>query len=318
MFFASLLILISIWNYFYAIDYHEIDLGLTADEMVKCDMIAEAVRDLLSLVTSAPFKRKYYQPPLAIEDASPVTPATGVPAVAASSSTSTSLTTVTPAASNSARTVSIANTTPTSAAFPPIPPSPRTAGALTVLPPAPYDNSLQHDPSDPRWQEHLQTMRTKWSFIGQRFEAILRSNKMQLLAQQRHLGTKGSRFTGSVTPALANAPAAAVTTVTPVVATAASGSSQRKSNTPSIAAPAMDEVNYLVGSALTYADILVAHVTTWYVEECGPEIVADMPMLIALQNAVISLPGITRYIKSIHYFPLGDRLYIEQVPGSVY
>lgn len=43
------------------------------------------------------------------------------------------------------------------------------------------------------------------------------------------------------------------------------------------------------------------------------EIVADMPMLVALQNEVISLRGITSFIKSINYFPVGDRAFVDQV-----
>jgi hypothetical protein len=70
---------------------------------------------------------------------------------------------------------------------------------------------------------------------------------------------------------------------------------------------------YLVGKSLTYADILVTHIATWYVEECGGEIMVDMPLLVQLQNAVISLPGIRQFIKSINFFPLGDKSYVDQV-----
>eukprot|EP01033_Poteriospumella_lacustris_P007837 gene7838-5639_t len=192
--------------------------GLTADEVVKCDMIAEAVRDLLSLVTSAPFKRKYYQPV----------------------------------------------------------------------------QHLQHDASDPAWQAYLTLLKTKWAFLGQRFEAILRSNRMQLAQQQKRQASTDRSSGGSSSSSSSSG------------ATAAAGAAG--------AAPSSTvAVHYMVGSALTYADILVAHVTTWYVEECGPEIVAQMPLVVALQNAVISLPGVTKFIKSIHYFPLGDRAYCEQV-----
>lgn len=69
----------------------------------------------------------------------------------------------------------------------------------------------------------------------------------------------------------------------------------------------------MVGTDLTYADILVAHLTTWYVEECGPEILSDMPLLTALQNVVISLPGIQSFIRSVNYFSLGDAAYCEKV-----
>lgn len=70
---------------------------------------------------------------------------------------------------------------------------------------------------------------------------------------------------------------------------------------------------YMVGNSLTYADILVAHVTTWFIEECGPEIVENLPYLVALQVKVISLPGINAFIKSRLYCPLGDEAYVKQV-----
>jgi glutathione S-transferase len=70
---------------------------------------------------------------------------------------------------------------------------------------------------------------------------------------------------------------------------------------------------YLVGDALTYADVLVAHVTTWFVEECGADIVENMPLLVELQNTVISLPGVESFIKSKLFFPVGDEAYVVQV-----
>lgn len=70
---------------------------------------------------------------------------------------------------------------------------------------------------------------------------------------------------------------------------------------------------HLVANQLTYADILVAHALTWYVEECGPQIVENMPNLVGLQNTVISLPGIQTFIKSQAYYPLGDEAYCKQV-----
>ncbi len=70
---------------------------------------------------------------------------------------------------------------------------------------------------------------------------------------------------------------------------------------------------YLVGSTMTYVDILVAHILTWFVEECGNESVDKMPLLVRLQNGIISLPGIQAFIRSQAYYPIGDRAYCEQV-----
>ena len=49
------------------------------------------------------------------------------------------------------------------------------------------------------------------------------------------------------------------------------------------------------------------------VEECGSSVVQDMPLLVQLQNQVISLPGIKKFIKSVNYFPVGDLAYVNQV-----
>ena len=71
--------------------------------------------------------------------------------------------------------------------------------------------------------------------------------------------------------------------------------------------------NYLVGESLTYADILTAHAVTWYVEECGPDVVADMPNLVKLQNTVIALRGVNGFIRSSAFYPIGGKKYVDQV-----
>lgn len=179
--------------------------GKTPEEMLKCDMIAEAVRDLLSLATSCPFKRaadKEAAAKRAAEEAGGDSPVADAP------------------------------------------------------------------PAKSEWEAHLKTMKDKWSFIGGRFEAILRSNARK----QQQASTSSSANTSD-----------------------------------------KNSVVYLVGDSMTYADILVAHITTWFVEECGPEITQDMPLVVALQNEIISLPSVRGFIKSINFFPIGDDAYVEQV-----
>lgn len=168
--------------------------GSSAQEALKCDMIAEAVRDLLSLLTSAPF-RKYGGP---------------------SSS----------------------------------------GGQINAE----------------EWAAHLKLLKEKWAFTGGRFEAIIKHNLNELYPS---------------TP---------------------------KKPSEAVAKLARGELEvHMVGSSLTYADVLVAHAATWIVEECGSEAVRDMPLLVTLQNQVISLPGVKKFIKSVNYFPLGDRAFVEQV-----
>lgn len=70
---------------------------------------------------------------------------------------------------------------------------------------------------------------------------------------------------------------------------------------------------YLVGKELSYADVLLAHALTWYVEECGPAIVSATPLLVRLQNKVVDLPGVRAFIRSTSYYPLGDDEYVNQV-----
>lgn len=71
--------------------------------------------------------------------------------------------------------------------------------------------------------------------------------------------------------------------------------------------------DFLVGESLTYADVLMAHATTWYIEECGPEIVEDFPYLVALQIRVISMSGLDAFIKSRNFYSVGDAVYCTQV-----
>jgi glutathione S-transferase len=70
---------------------------------------------------------------------------------------------------------------------------------------------------------------------------------------------------------------------------------------------------YLVGKSITYADILVAHCITWYVEECGGEILEPYPTLVDLQNSIISIPNVRRFIRSTLFYPLGDKSYVDAV-----
>ena len=71
---------------------------------------------------------------------------------------------------------------------------------------------------------------------------------------------------------------------------------------------------YMVGQDITYADILVVHCLTWYVEECGPEIVSAMPLLVELQYKIMNLSGIQEFIKNDKlYYPIGDAKYVQQI-----
>lgn len=178
--------------------------GRTPEEVLKCDMIAEAIRDLLALLTSAPFKR-------------------------------------------------------TAAATPPPPPAtPATHSSSSSR----VRSAEEVEAAQEEWRSHLQTMRERFDFVAGRFEAVL-------VANLRHRPSSSSS-------------SAAATTSTAVA------------TNPSFVHPIADIAAYnalpgqvfLVGKALTYADVLAAHLATWFVEECGPDLLKDKPLLVQLQNQV--------------------------------
>jgi glutathione S-transferase len=188
--------------------------GTSSQDALKCDMIAEAVRDVLSLLLACPF-RKF----------------SGSKAAADSAGSSSSA------------------------------------------------------PSE-EWVAHQAAIKEKWKFVGARFEAILRNNLPPSHPALAALAPAAPAAGTAAAPLRAPAPASAAAADVPV---------------------------HIVGSSLTYADVLVAHLITWLVEECGSGVVADMPLLVQLQNQVISLPGVKRFIRSVNFFPLGDRAYVQQV-----
>lgn len=133
------------------------------------------------------------------------------------------------------------------------------------------------------FQAHLTATKDKWSFVGKRLEAILKNNL----------------------------PADHPAVLSTIPAT---GSVDRGAAATKVASPKLgDAPVHMVGSSLTYADVLVAHVTTWIVEECGKEAVEGMPLLVLLQNQVISMPSMMRFIRSVNYYPPGDAAYVQQV-----
>mmetsp|Transcript_22555 Transcript_22555/g.20479 ORF Transcript_22555/g.20479 Transcript_22555/m.20479 type:complete len:241 (+) Transcript_22555:24-746(+) len=74
-----------------------------------------------------------------------------------------------------------------------------------------------------------------------------------------------------------------------------------------------NNTGYLVGGRISYADVLVAHALTWYIEELGSAIVEQMPLLVNLQILIISLPSMQSFIKSNKYYPIGDENYTKQI-----
>jgi glutathione S-transferase len=74
---------------------------------------------------------------------------------------------------------------------------------------------------------------------------------------------------------------------------------------------------FLVGSSMSYADVLAAHLVTWVVEELGADSVRLFPLLVDLQHFVISLPEVDAFIKSDLYYPIGDAAYVLEVNSTL-
>ncbi len=70
---------------------------------------------------------------------------------------------------------------------------------------------------------------------------------------------------------------------------------------------------YLVGNSVTYADVLVAHVLTWFVEELGADICEGMPYLLELQHNILQKESLQAFLRGPQYYKLGDAEYVEQV-----
>jgi len=70
---------------------------------------------------------------------------------------------------------------------------------------------------------------------------------------------------------------------------------------------------WLVGEHMTYVDVLLAHTVTWYVEELGASVVSPFAMVVELQNTVICLPQVRRFIRSDLYYSIGDLEYCQDV-----
>ena len=74
---------------------------------------------------------------------------------------------------------------------------------------------------------------------------------------------------------------------------------------------------YLVGDSMTWADILLVHALTWYVEELGTEIMQPFPALIDLQNSIINVPNVKRFIRSTLFYDLAGDEYCKSVETSL-
>ena len=68
----------------------------------------------------------------------------------------------------------------------------------------------------------------------------------------------------------------------------------------------------MVGTRLSYSDVMVGEVLTSYIE-CLPECLEPYPKLKALRETVVALPGVARYLSSELRWPKPDDDYKNNV-----
>jgi glutathione S-transferase len=328
-------------------------IGKSDEEMLRCDIIAETVRDLISLVSSAPFKRVTSKKILAkkqltaqqhdeakqgIYDLGEEELTGGRLAGEVASPSSLKLFSqksdkpfskpvlVVKPPSNNATNKEPAWIDPPSS----FPSSDPQAVAAAVREAEKKSREVKEESlrkqfqtmkaSEDPWIQHLGLMKEKWLFTGSRFDTLIKNNYRSSSSSVSSFMMKATALvaTGHVPPPLpmdhsTEANSEGNLSEKPTENTE-EGIIKQEQQQNQEDRPENDEIRYyLVGNSLTYVDILVAHVTTWFVEECGAEIVEDMPYLTNLQNQIISMPSIKKFIKSCHYFPLGSETYVAQV-----
>jgi glutathione S-transferase len=331
-------------------------LGKNDEEMLRCDIIAETVRDLISLVSSAPFKRvtskknhaKKQLVAQQLDEAKQGIYNLGEEEIAGRTASPSSLKLSSQKSDKPlTKPVLAVKSLSSKANNEPAwidPPSSFTSSDPQAIAAAVRDAErkarevkeelLRQEfqtmkASDDPWIQHLGLMKEKWLFIGSRFDTLIKNNyrssasssisslmmKATALVATGHLppplpmdhSTEANSENLSDKVSKSSVPFSS--SVSEEATTTVKQQQQKQEDHPED-----DEIRYyLVGNSLTYVDILVAHVTTWFVEECGAEIVEDMPYLTNLQNQVISMPSVKKFIKSSHYFPLGNETYVAQV-----
>ena len=70
---------------------------------------------------------------------------------------------------------------------------------------------------------------------------------------------------------------------------------------------------YLVGDCVTYVDVLLAHVVTWFAEECGGGILEDMPYCVQVQHNILAKESLQKYLGGPQFYKLGDDKYCRKV-----
>ena len=114
---------------------------------------------------------------------------------------------------------------------------------IMFIAPAPFKRSSANEED---WQSHRALLKQKWAFYAERFEAIILNNNPHLALAAKE---KAAKAQGKKIAAKKAAPA------------------KKVEGEVEAAAPATPS-GFLVGSSLTYADVLVAHATTWYGYHC--------------------------------------------------
>ena len=105
---------------------------------------------------------------------------------------------------------------------------------------APFKRVQVGQDHEAEWNKHKALMSEKWAFYGSRFEAILLNNNPQLVDETAGKNAKNGK----------------------------KGKAKSKAELEKEAKEKADAKYYLVGTGLTYADVLVTHVMTWFLPSC--------------------------------------------------
>lgn len=119
--------------------------------------------------------------------------------------------------------------------------------------PAPFKRASKAPDHEQEWQKHLSLLKDKWAFYGSRFEAILLNNNPLLAEEAAQVHTILNQ----------SSPDFSTYIYLFRIFQKAGGGKSKNGKKAVKDKPVSEEGGFLVGAALTYADVLVAHIITW-------------------------------------------------------
>ena len=241
--------------------------GLSTVEEVSCDMYAESICDMLSMLLKAPWTRMIKT----IDN----------------TDTSTTTTTTTAMTSNTVDGSKHENDTDSKSA----------------------DNEVVTN--NKQAQEHILATRDKWNtMLGPKLEQRLIENfqriQKELLSHGNNNNNNNDYDNNNIDDSNNHNSSSSSSSTA-----ATKGGQGQKSSIEIFPLPC------LFGQEMTYIDILVAHLVTWLIEEIGCSCVERYPNILRLQQRIVKLPGMIRFLGSSLYYHVGDDDYCKQVDRTL-